>query len=50
MPIRSKEAGLPPNFVQTDVTVEITKFSRIILIVIEMLPPAEYRQSQINHR
>jgi hypothetical protein len=34
MPIWKKEAGLPPNLVQTDVTGEITKSPRIILIVI----------------
>jgi len=33
MPIWEKGAGLPPNLVQTDVTVEITKFSRVILIM-----------------
>ena len=34
MPIWKKGAGLPQNLVQTDVTVEITKFYRIILIMI----------------
>ena len=33
MPIWEKVAGLPPDLVQTDVTEEITKFSRIIFIM-----------------
>jgi len=45
IPTRKKGAGLSPNIVRRDVTVEMTKFPRIILIVISMLPPAVYRKS-----